>query len=198
MRTVFPLCLLALLSGNAAAEATAGEWLVRAGPYLVSPKSDNSDIVDVDDGISLGCNFTYRFTEALALEVLASTPFGHDIELKDGTEVGDTKHLPPTVSLQYHWLTDGPFRPYAGAEINWTLFFDEDTSGPLSGSDLSLDDSLGLALQVGADLDLNDDWFVNVSVRYIDIDTDAALDGVALTEVEIDPWVLGAEVGYRF
>lgn len=198
MRTVFTICLLSLLAGNAAAEATAGEWLVRAGPYLVSPKSDNSDVVDVDDGVSLGFNFTYRFTPNWALEVLAATPFGHDIKLKDGTEVGETKHLPPTISIQYHWMADGRFRPYVGAGVNYTLFFDEETSGPLAGSDLSLDESFGLAFQWGADFDLNDDWFLNLDVRYIDIESDAELDGDALTTVEIDPWVFGAEIGYRF
>lgn len=100
-----------------------------------------------------------------AVEVLAAWPFEHDISLVGGLEVGSTKHLPPTVSLQYHIL---------------------------------LDDSWGVAAELGADFMLNDTWFLNLSARYIDIETDAFVNGGFLGKVEIDPWVYGAYVGLRF
>ena len=134
-----------------------------------------------------------------AVEVLAAYPFEHDIALvDDGSKVGSTKHLPPTVSLQYHFLPDSTFQPYIGAGINYTTFFSEKTYGLLEGSSLSLDSSWGLAAEVGADFMLGDTWFLNVNVRYIDIETDAKLDGDPLGTVAIDPMVYGAHVGLRF
>ncbi len=190
--------VVASLSGTAIAQE-AGDWLLRAGPYGVQPKSDNSDIANVDDGYALGFNFTYFMSDAWALELLAATPFSHDIELAaDGSKVGETKHLPPTFSVQYHFPLDGAFQPYVGVGLNYTYFFDEKTTGALEGADLKLDGSFGLAAQIGADFDLNEKWTIGADIRWIDINTDASLDGIELTEVEIDPLVWGITLGYRF
>ena len=198
MRTLVLVFLAMLAASNAAMAAEAGDWVVRAGPYGVMPKSDNSDIVEVDDGYALGFNFTYYFTPTWAVEVLAATPFKHDVELLDGTKVAEVKHLPPTVSAQYHFPTESAFKPYVGLGLNYTLFFDESTTGPLAGTDLDLDASFGLAAQVGFDVELNDGWLLNLDARYIDIESDADLDGAPLTSVDISPWVFGAEIGKRF
>lgn len=191
---------LALLGASALANAhEAGDWLVRIGGGQVDPKSNNGDVVDVGSDSSVTATLTYMMTEHWAIDVLAAWPFEHSINLKgDGTRVGSTKHLPPTVSLQYHFLPNADFQPYVGLGLNYTNFFDEETTGPLAGSDLSLDDSWGVAAQVGIDWMLGDTWFVNADVRWIDINTDAFLDGVFLEEVEIDPMVYSASVGFRF
>ncbi len=198
MKTAFWVTLAAMTFTTSALAAESGEWLVRAGPYMVNPKSDNGVVVDVDDAVGLGFNFTYRFTPNWAIEVLAAAPFTHDINLIGGPKVGETKHLPPTISLQYHFATEGKFHPYVGAGVNYTLFFDDKAVGPLAGSDLSLDDSFGLAAQLGADFDLNETWFLNIDLRYIEIETDAKLDGSPLTTAEIDPFVAGIAIGMRF
>jgi outer membrane protein len=194
--------MVGALAASQAASAdapVAGDWLVRAGPYAVAPKSNNSDVANVDDGYSLGFTGTYMATDNIGIELLASLPFSHDIKLRaDGSKVGETKHLPPTLSAQYYLPVSDTVRIYGGLGLNWTLFFDESTTGALEGTDLSLDDSLGLALQLGADFDVGDNWFFNVDVRYIDIETDAELDGDALATVNIDPWVYGINVGWRF
>jgi outer membrane protein len=137
-------------------------------------------------------------TDAWALELLAAWPFKHDIELKDGTEVGDTKHLPPTLSIQYHWAPQSVFQPYVGVGLNFTTFFSEDLYGPLEGADLSLGNSWGLAGEIGADIKLNDSWFLNVSVRYMDIETKAKINGESIGKVDISPWIYGGNVGFRF
>ncbi|MDH4020936.1 MAG: OmpW family protein [Xanthomonadales bacterium] len=175
-----------------------GDWLVRVGASYVNPASDNHDVVSVESATSATINFTYMMTDIWALEVLAAYPFKHDIELHDGSKVGSTKHLPPTVSLQYHFRPTEQFQPYVGVGINYTNFFSEKTQGALEGTDLSLGDSWGLAGQIGFDVMFNDDWFFNFDVRYIDIDTKAKLDGASLGTVEIDPWIFGAHIGYRF
>jgi outer membrane protein len=198
-RTAAISIAVAIVGGyTAGASAQEGPWQVRVGSTSVKPKSNNSPVVNVDDNSSLTFTISYYFNDNWAFEVLAAVPFEHDIELLDGTVVGDTEHLPPTFTIQYHFLPNGRFRPYAGLGINYTTFTSESTTGPLTGSDLSLDASTGLAIQLGADFMINDNWLINVDLRSIDIETDAELDGAALTTVAIDPSVFGINVGYRF
>ncbi len=198
MKTASWMAIAVLALANTATAAEAGSWKFRAGPYLVSPKSDNGDLVRVDDGVSLGFNISYFWTQNWAVELLAATPFSHDIKVVDGPKVAKTKHLPPTLTVQYHFDSESAVHAYVGAGLNYTLFFDEKTSGPLEGTDLSLSESFGLAAQLGADWQLNDRWLVNLEVRYIDIETDAKLDGANLTTAIIDPWVTALTLGIRF
>ena len=184
-------------TGTAAA-FEPGDWLVRVGASYVSPASDNSDIVSVESATSATINFSYMMTDIWALELLAAYPFKHDIELLDGTKVASTEHLPPTLSLQYHLMPTEKFQPYLGFGINYTNFFSEKTTGPLTGLDLELGDSWGIAGQAGFDVLVSDNVFLNLDVRYIDIDAKARLDEESLGKVEIDPWVFGGHIGFRF
>jgi outer membrane protein len=188
------------------ATAAQGDWLLRGGVGVVDPKSDNLTLspeqeVQVDTGTSFTIEGTYMFADHWGVELLAAYPFTHDVDI-DGAEgagnVAEVDHLPPTLSLQYHFNPEGRFRPYIGAGINYTTFLNEDTKGALAGADLELDDSWGAAGQIGADIGLNDNWFLNLAVRYIDIDSDAKLDGADLGTVEIDPFIYQAQIGYRF
>ena len=195
------LCVTALLStvsANTAMAMDQGDWLMRFGGSYVDPKSNNHEVVSVDSAASLTFNFSYMMTDNWAVEVLAAYPFKHDITLKDGTKVASTKQLPPTVSLQYHFAPASRFQPYVGLGINYTDFFSTKTTGPLEGSDLTLSSSWGFAGQLGADIMLNEKWFLNLDVRYIDLETEARLDGDNLGDVDISPWVYGANVGFRF
>ena len=174
-----------------------GDWLFRIGGHRVSPKSSNHDLVEVEAATMLTFNVSYFFQDQWAVEVLAALPFEHDIKLRSGGRVASTKHLPPTVSVQYHFTPDRTWRPYVGLGLNVTEFFQEDTTGALAGADLELDRSFGLAAQVGVDFDLGGDWFANVDVRYFDIETDAKVGGADIGTVEIDPWAVGLSVGIR-
>lgn len=213
----------------------AGQWIVRAGVGTVEPKSNNLNLgsvdldggitltsatVEVDSGTSLTLSGTYMFTQNWAFDILAAWPFKHDIDvsasISDGVTttsgvipLGETEHLPPTFSIQYHFLPDGTFQPYVGAGVNWTIFFSEEvTSDAVAAgvTSLKLDDSLGLAAQLGADWLLNEKWLLNFDVRWINIETDATLtvdDGTGAVTgevgtVEIDPWVYSLNIGYRF
>lgn len=194
------LALLASLGANTAVAVEKGDWLWRFGASNVDPKSDNHDVVSVDSAASFTTNVAWMMSDHFSVEILAAYPFEHDITLNgsNGTKVASTKHLPPTVSVQYHFMPDRTFKPYIGAGINYTTFFSTKTTGPLAGTDLDLDDSFGLAAEIGADIILNDTWFLNASFRYIDIETDAKLDGAKLGTVKIDPYVYGFHVGMRF
>jgi len=183
---------------NTAIAFEPGDWLIRAGVSGVDPKSENDDVVSVDDSTSATFNFTYMMTDIWGLELLLAYPFEHDITLMDRTKIGSTKQLPPTLSIQYHFRPTQKLQPYWGVGLNYTTFSSEKTTGPIEGTRLSLGASWGWAGQVGFDVLMNDDWFFNLDVRYISMDTKATLDGVSLGTVNLDPWVYGAHIGYRF
>ena len=197
-RSVASLCAVGLLAAGMPAAAEDGRWVGRIGVTQVSPKSDNHSVVEVDDGTTLTFNVSYFLSPNWAIELLAAMPFEHDIDLVGGGRVAETKHLPPTLSAQYHFNPDGKVRPYAGVGINATLFFEEDTTGDLEGLDLELDDSYGAAAQLGVDFDIGDNMFLNAEVRYMDIETSATLGTTDLGDVEIDPWTFGVNFGLRF
>ena len=199
MKHVVAVLFLVLQFGiQSVCHADQGDWLVRVGGSTVDPKSNNHSVVSVDSGTMLTFNGTYMVRPRWGIELLAALPFEHDIDLVGGGKVAKTKHLPPTLSLQYHFAPDAKVSPYLGAGLNLTLFFDESTTGALDGSSLSLGTSVGVAFQGGMDIALNEKWFLNVDVRYMEIDTKAKLDGASLGKVHIDPWVYGINLGYRF
>lgn len=192
-KTTTAVAAVLLAGASVATSAASGDMLLRFGAHNVAPKSNNHPVVNVDDGASLTLSGTYFMTDNVAVEVLGAVPFKHDIKLNaDGSKVAETTHLPPTVTLQYHFAPDAAtFRPYVGAGLNYTVFYDEKTTGALAGNKLSLDDSFGLSAEAGMDIALNADWAVNLNVRWFDIDTDARLGSTKLGTVEVDPWAYG-------
>lgn len=195
---------LAVALGTAALPAAAheaGDWLIRAGVTQVKPKSSNGTAaglsLDVDSAVRPSISATYMVNRNLGVELLAATPFRHDIA-GSGAAIGSTKHLPPTLSLQWHFLPDATVQPYVGVGLNYTRFFGSEGRGPLAGAHLALTDSWGLAAQVGVDVKLNERWFVNASVRYMDIDSKVKLNGAQIGKANIDPWVTTVGIGYRF
>ncbi|MDM7480940.1 MAG: OmpW family outer membrane protein [Halomonas sp.] len=179
----------------------AGDFFTRLGVAQVTPKNDNGALadgalaVDVQDKTDFAFTLGYRFHDKMGVELLAALPFKHDIAL-NGENLASTKHLPPTLTLQYYPLggTQARVQPYIGAGINYTRFSDEQ----LAIGELDLDDSWGLAGQLGIDLLIDDNWALNAAAWYLDIDTDATVNGAAEGSVEIDPIVVMAGLSYRF
>jgi outer membrane protein len=185
----------------------AGDMVLRGGLAGVLPTGDGLHPAglktEADDGYSLGITFTYMATNNIGVGILGAWPFKHDIDVATLGTVAEIEHLPPTVTLQYHFDTASKLHPYVGAGINYTTFLDEDTKGALTGASLDLDDSWGVALEAGFDYELQNDWSVGAAVWWIDIDTDATVSGAgapfdASYEVEIDPWVFMLSVGKKF
>ena len=216
-RAALAIAIGAVFTTGSALAYEAGDIIARAGWAHVAPDTDSDEFsnfpgakADVDDTDSLGLTFSYLFTDNIGVGVLAAYPFETDIE-GDGTisaveKVGDTKFLPPTVTLQYHFNTGSNFHPYIGAGINYTYFWDEDTSdAPFNGSDLDLDNSWGFAGEAGLDYTFKNDYLVSAQVWYIDIETTADSSGAAgnpalagKADVDIDPWVFMLGVGKKF
>lgn len=220
--------LLTALAWNTASAHEAGDWIVRAGPISVQPDTDSDLIdiaglatlpngVDVGDETQLGITGAYMLTDKWGLELLAATPFKHKIDLEDAPiSAGETKHLPPTLSLQYYPDMGGSkFNPYVGLGINATIFFEEDIDDELNlaldgivglppgtvDADLSLDDSYGLAAHIGFDYMINDNLLINGAIWWVDIDTEAKISTAIADvkfDVEIDPMVYFLSIGYKF
>ncbi len=223
----FALILTMLGWGAAATAHEQGDFVLRGGIAHVSPNED-SDIINVAGlttlpGVTVGTDTqigitaTYMLSDNVGLELLASTPFEHDIAIKNvPVKAGSAKHLPPTVTLQYFFGTSqDAFRPYIGAGLNSTIFFSEDVDPQLNAAldgivglptgsvqaELELDQSWGLALEAGFDYQINDRWGWNAAVWYIDINTDATVK-TAVADVsfgvDIDPWVVMTGITYKF
>lgn len=211
MTLVAAALALSLGASGSALAVQQGDILVRAGVAYVSPTGESDELtsiaagakIEADNAASLGITLAYMATDNIGVGLLAAWPFSHDIEAKGsiaglGT-VAETDHLPPTVTLQYHFMPSNSIRPFVGAGVNYTTFFNTDTKGALEGVGLNLDSSWGLAAEAGVDIDINSDWFVSAQVWYIDINTDAKLgNGIGTYEVEIDPWVGMIGIGTKF
>ena len=213
----------------------AGDFIGRVGVVTVDPDSSSSNLnsnalgeldgakVSVDSNTQLGLTVSYMFTDQIALGVLGATPFKHNIE-GDGSILGgagklaETKQLPPTITLQYFPMPSGSkFQPYVGVGVNYTNFFEEKTTQTLTDTyatlasgvdriDIELDDSFGLAAEIGLDYMVTDNIGVNAAIWYADIDTEATINAYAgntkadtsTIDVDIDPWVYMVGLSYKF
>ncbi|NLC21738.1 MAG: outer membrane beta-barrel protein [Halomonadaceae bacterium] len=196
------LAAAAFTASSQALAYGAGDFFTRFGVAKVSPKSDNGTLagnlaVDVEDDTRCAFSLGYRFHDKFGIELLAAEPFKHDIKL-GGENLASTKHLPPTLTLQYYPLggTEAYVQPYVGVGVNYTRFSSEKIG--IEGAELDLDSSWGAAGQVGVDLLINDNWALNASAWYIDLETDASLGGADIGTVKIDPWVIMGGLSYRF
>ncbi len=222
-KSIITLALLSTLS-TATFANQAGDILIRGGATMASPDSakspvllggsaDNGMSLSVDDNTQLGLNFVYFLDTNWAVELLAATPFTHDVTIHDpkgtlgvdGAKLAEVTHLPPTLSALYYFDTGTAFKPYVGAGLNYTIFFNEEfESAPqdLGLSNLELDGSFGYSVQVGADFEIDKNWSVNVSARYIDISTDVSFDvggdSIGSATVDVDPMVYSIMLGYKF
>jgi len=203
MKTLTALTLstaLVAMAGPAVAQSQ-GDMTLGLGVHWIEPDSSSLTAVgpiDVDGNARPTLTFEYFVADRVGLEVLASWPFEHDINLAGVGKVAETKHLPPTVSLQYHFDTGSSLTPFVGAGVNFTYFFDDDGKGVLAGVPVDLDESWGFALHAGVDYALSDKSAVRFDVRYIDIETDVSVGGAPIGKVKIDPWVAGAAYVYKF
>ncbi len=192
---LIPLITIGCLLSGAATAHDAGDIIVRAGIATVDPAGDGAldGVLDVKSNSQLGLTLTYMLSDDWGVGVLAATPFKHDITVA-GKTVGSAKHLPPTVTAQYHFSAGDSLHPYVGLGVNYTQFFSEES---ILG-ELSLDSSFGLAAELGVDINFNTNWGANIALWYLDIDTDASLNGTKLDTVQIDPWVYNLGLSYRF
>lgn len=123
--------------------------------------------LDIKSDFTVEVDFSKFLTDRLALELIVATD-SQELEIR-GLSLGNVNHLPPTLTLQWHFMgQDAKFQPYIGAGLNATFFYGK--SGAIDNLDLST--SFGLAAQLGADWKVTDKTLFNVDLKYIDISTD--------------------------
>ena len=237
-----------LCATQSAVAYEAGDIIIRAGAAVVDPNESSSEInitgvgnsvgteVGVDSDVQLGVSFSYMIDQDFGVELLAATPFGHNIYgkgvLAGVGKLGKTKHLPPTLNFNYYPMgATSKFQPYIGLGLNYTTFFDTSANSTLdsdatiqalatlanaptstvnaltgvTGTDIELDDSYGLAIQIGFDYQLTENIGVNAAYWRADIDTEATITTVtdagpieATVDVDIDPSVYMVGLSYKF
>ncbi len=186
-----------------AQQASEGNWLVRGrAVYLDWDNGQSSGLplggttkVQAENRWIPEVDITYFFTRNIAAELVLTYPQKIDIDV-GGTKKGTIKALPPSLLLQYHFTDLGAFKPYVGAGVNYTRFYDRDNI--LDGAAEVEKDSFGWTGQLGFDVALNKNWLINVDAKYVKIDTDVKLNGSKIGRVDLDPWLLGVGIGYRF
>ncbi|WP_428031092.1 OmpW/AlkL family protein [Ancylobacter sp.] len=182
-------------------------WQIRLRLLGVLPEDGgsvrgvNGSNLDYSDSVVPELDITYYFTKNWAAElILGVTP--HDISgagtLKSLDKIAEVWLLPPTLTLQYHFTDLGAFKPYVGAGINYTFFFDQKA---YSADSIDVKDTFGWALQAGFDYMLDEHWGLNVDVKklFLKPDFDVVVAGQKLTgTADLDPWIVGVGVTYRF
>jgi outer membrane protein len=183
----------------------AGDIMVRARLIGVMPLDSSSSTsiggrVETAAAVTPELDFSYFITDNVALELIAATS-RHTIKAK-GTALGDvsvgsTWVLPPTLTVQYHFMPKAAFSPYVGAGLNYTMFYGAKPAAGLGS--LKLSNNVGYALQAGVDYALTERVYLNVDVKQIFLHTDAKVNGGAVrARTNLNPLVVGVGVGYKF
>ncbi len=197
----------ALAADATGAPAAQSPWQVRLRALGVITE-DSGHVNGIrDSGLSYSdtivpeLDISYYFTDNIAAELILGTTYanirGEDSISGLGT-IGKTWLLPPTLTLQYHFTDFGAFKPYVGAGVNYTIFYNENGK---SASALDVKNTFGGALQIGFDYMLDRHWGVNLDVKklFLEPKYDVTVGGTELSgKAKINPWLIGAGVTYRF
>lgn len=177
-------------------------WQFRLRAIGVLP--DESSTVNIGGDASVGdavvpeFDISYFFTDHVAAELILATA-QHQLNYTGNLNLGEAMILPPTLTLQYHFMPDSAFSPYVGAGLNYSIFYGEDSGTGFN--DLDVDGGLGYALQAGFDYWVDDHWGLNLDVKkmWLNVDADLRLGATPIhADVDLDPWVVGTGVSYRF
>lgn len=204
MKKSVAILALAALGVGVASQAMAQQspWQIRARAVNLNPadKSDPVGGVGPADQITVSnktipeVDITYFLSPNLAAELILTYPQKHDVALS-GTNIGTFKHLPPTLTLQYHFTPGAQVSPYVGAGVNYTRL---SSVKLLSGAGDLESHSFGLALQAGVDFKIDKNWSINLDVKKVQIRSDVMVGGAKVSAVKVDPLLIGVGVGYRF
>ncbi|MEX5745626.1 OmpW family protein [Massilia sp. X63] len=191
---------LALAGSQALAQET--NWMVRARAVHIDPANESAPLAGVGaaDRIHVSSktipeiDISYFFTPNLAAELILTYPQKHDVTL-DGARIGSFRHLPPTLSAQYHFAPQSMLNPYLGVGVNYTRLSHVKL---LNGAGDLESGSWGMALQAGVDFRLDARWSLNLDVKKVNIRSDVMVGGAKASSVKVDPVLFGVGVGYRF
>ncbi|SFT66217.1 outer membrane protein [Pseudovibrio denitrificans] len=193
------------IAAAAASEKSPWQIRVRALGVVTENSGHVNGVAGSDltysDTVVPELDITYYFTDNIAAELILGTTWANvdGDGVLDGAAIGETWVLPPTLTLQYHFTNFGSFKPYVGAGINYTIFYNQDSRGNFK--DIDIENTFGAALQVGFDYMIDDNWGVNFDVKKLFLEPDYKVKtdaGTLRGTAELNPWLIGAGVTYRF
>ncbi|WP_176559727.1 OmpW/AlkL family protein [Teichococcus rhizosphaerae] len=185
----------------------AGDLVVGFGAIGVLPqKGGRVDAIggkpEASDTLTPQLDLTYFLTSNLSLNLIAATS-RHDVSVQ-GSALGDVDLgrvwvLPPTLTLQFHPLPAARLSPYVGAGVNYTVFYGEGGGRTPPVSKVDVENSWGWALNAGVDYALTPNWGLNLDVKKLFLRPDVSVNGGAIgARADLDPWIVGAALRYRF
>lgn len=194
---IAPVAIAAALAAALPAQAQEkGNFIVRArAVHLDSADKDSTGLgLTINNKTIPEVDISMFFTPNLAAELILTYPQKQKV-YSNGSQIGTFKHLPPTLTLQYHVTGMSAFRPYVGLGVNYTNISDVHILGGAAGLKHN---SYGWAAQVGADFPLGGGWLINVDAKKVKIGTNVYVGGADKGKFEVDPTLLAVGVGYRF
>ena len=210
-----PIVLIALTSTTALADQNDSNWRLRLRAVRIEPENQSSagsgalnstllpqDAIHVSSKTIPEIDITYFFSKHIASELVLTYPQKHKVSINNGPlseDIGSFKHLPPTLTLQYHFSPGSQFQPYVGAGINYTRISSVRLHSNTAGVDLDLErNSIGPAFQAGIDIKLNKNTYLNFDLKKLYIRSDVKLNGEKVSEVKVDPLLIGIGIGWSF
>lgn len=208
---LIPAVLLATSFAAPALAADEGAWLVRARALRMDTANESdpipslgvpSDAIHVSNKTFPELDITYFFARNWAAELVLTYPQKHDVRVTQSVlgsaGIGSFKHLPPTLSVQYHFLPEGDIRPYVGLGLNYTRIMSVHLEVPTVGGLKLENDSVGVAYGAGFDWKVAKNTFVNFDVKKVAIESDVLLGSTKVSRVKVDPTLVSVGVGWRF
>ena len=186
-----------LMTSNAFAQAAEGPWMVRVrAVHLDSVNKDSTGLgLSVNNKTIPELDISYFLSPNMAVELILTVPQKHTLSSSVlGGPIGTLKHLPPTLLAQYHFTGNSGFKPYVGAGINYTRFSSVNLP---AGVDIDRN-SFGAALQVGVDIPLSGNMYLNFDVKKVYLGTDVTIAGADVGSFKVNPLLVGVGLGWRF
>lgn len=210
LKTGLAMALLGLGLASSARAAVDQPWMVRVRAVNMGMANQSdpipalgvtaTDTIEVSDKIIPELDVSYFFTPNWAAELVLTYPQKHDVTLVNNgtrTNLGTFKHLPPVLSLQYHFKPGAKFQPYAGLGVNYTKISSVKLAAGAQPLELE-GHSTGLAFNLGADYHLQDNMYLNVDIKKVQLRSDVLANGAVVSKAKLDPLLVGVGIGWRF
>ena len=195
-KLILTTAVCALLSGAAFAEQSP--WMVRARAVgLDMSNKDSTGLgLNVNNKTIPEIDISYFINKNVAVELILTVPQKQTVNSTAlGTDIGTFKHLPPVITLQYHFDNFADFKPYVGAGLNYTQITQVNL---LDGGANINSHSWGGALQVGIDFPIDKNLSFNIDFKKLNLKTDVFVGGANKGLLKLDPTLIGVGLGYRY
>jgi outer membrane protein len=161
--------------------------------------------------------YVRRITSELSVELAVGYPPLAKIKGKglayvgsvpyDGATISSARWIAPTLLLEYNFFPETALiRPFIGAGVNYTTFYDRDSTAQGSAASggptrLSLTSSVGAAATAGINYRISERWHLHASYSISQVKTHltANTDGVIrTTDISFGPQVFIVSGGFSF